>query len=113
MINLMDEVDFREKVQDTFQQLLEVLEKQLDENNDIEITEGKLQITLSSGHIWLLNRHAPTQEIWLSSPFSGGYHFRFSSDLKKWISTKSSGNELFSFLQDELSAFTPEPHKNL
>lgn len=102
----MNKTDFMNQVHDTFQGLAEMLENQLDEHNDIDIREGFLQITFPSGHTWLLNRHGPTQEIWLSSPITGGLHFRFHGDIQRWISTRSSQDELFSFLERELSAFS-------
>lgn len=104
--NTMNEIDFMNQVRHTLQHLAETLEKQLDENNDIDIREGFLQITFASGHVWLLNRHTPTQEIWLSSPVSGGLHFRFQEDVKQWVSTRPSQDELCDFLERELSAFS-------
>ena len=102
----MNKTDFMNQVHDTLQGLAEMLENQLDEHNDIDIREGFLQITFPAGHIWLLNRHGPTQEIWLSSPITGGLHFRFHEDIQRWISTRSSQDELLSFLERELSAFS-------
>lgn len=102
----MNKTDFINQVHNTLQYLAEMLENQLDEDNDIDIQEGFLQITFPSGHIWLLNRHSPTQEIWLSSPLTGGLHFCFHQDIQRWISTRPSQDELFSLLERELSIFS-------
>ena len=102
----MEKNDFIQYVHDTFQHLLDCLEEQLGDESEIEVQETSLQITLSSGKTWLLNRHAPRQEIWLSSPITGGIHFRFDPKQKKWISTRPSQDELFSMLEQELSAFS-------
>lgn len=100
----MNEIDFRHRVSETFHALEESLEYQLDPQTDIDAREESLQITLVSGQIWLLNRHTPSQEIWLSSPLKGGLHFSWCSQNQQWISTRSSQDELFDFLEKDLSS---------
>lgn len=100
----MNEIEFRHQVKETLQFLEERLEQQLDHQADIDVHEESLQITHSSGQIWLLNRHTPSQEIWLSSPVQGGLHFGWCSQRQQWISTRSSQDELFNFLEKDLSS---------
>ncbi|MGI4851449.1 MAG: iron donor protein CyaY [Janthinobacterium lividum] len=100
----MNEIEFRHQVCKALQFLEEHLEQQLDHQADIDAREESLQITLSSGQIWLLNRHTPSREIWLSSPIQGGIHFGWCVQKKRWISTRSFQDELFDFLEKDLSS---------
>lgn len=100
----MNEIEFRRRVSHTFQALEESLEHQLDPQADVDVQEESLQITLVSGKVWLLNRHLPSQEIWLSSPSKGGLHFGWYAQNQQWISTRSSKDELYDFLEKDLSS---------
>ncbi len=100
----MNDTEFYHQILSVFQRLEENLEHQLDNQCDIDGREESLQVTLSSGEVWLLNRHGPTQELWLSSPLKGGIHFRFESDLQKWISTRLPQDELIHFLEKDISS---------
>ena len=42
---------------------------------ELEYQNGIITITLDSGKQLIINKHAPSQQIWLSSPISGGLHF--------------------------------------
>ena len=99
----MNEIEFRRQAQDTLNRLEENLEYQLSDQIDFDLREESLQITLASGHIWLLNRHTPSQELWLSSPFKGGLRFGWCSQNQQWISTRSTQDELFEFLEKDLT----------
>ena len=100
----MNEIEFRHQVCEALQLLEEHLEQQLDYQADIDAHEESLQITLLSGQTWLLNRHIPSREIWLSSPIQGGIHFRWCVQKQCWVSTRSSQDELFDFLEKDLSS---------
>lgn len=61
-----------------------------DAADDIELNQGVLEITCidigKSKSKIIINRHAPTQEIWVAAK-SGGYHFKWVDGM--WIDTRS------------------------
>jgi frataxin len=71
-------------------------------NLDAELVGGILTIELESGGKFLLNKHGPNRQIWLSSPVSGAWHFAWSEDDQAWISTRG-GERLEEVLGRELS----------
>lgn len=72
-------------------------EKDIDGNIDVDINGDILNITTNDG-TFVINKQPYLEEIWLSSPISGPYHFAY--DGKKWVS--KSGNELFLVLSEDL-----------
>jgi frataxin len=69
---------------------------------DAEFVNGILTIETESGGKYLLNRHAPNRQIWLSSPVSGAWHFAWNEERQVWISTRGS-ERLEALLGRELS----------
>jgi len=74
---------------------------------DAEVVNGILTVETESGGKYLLNRHAPNRQIWLSSPVSGAWHFAWSEESEAWISTRGS-ERLEELLGRELSEATGE-----
>jgi frataxin len=86
--------------------LLESLEEEID---DSELQGGVLTVELDAG-TWVVNKHAPTRQIWLSSPKSGARHYAFHEPTGLWKDTRGSG-DLLSTLSGELGvplAWQPE-----
>ena len=54
---------------------------------------------------FVINKQAPNQQIWLSSPISGPNHYDWDSTSKQWISSKDK-HSLSSLLQTEFSKVT-------
>ena len=77
--------------------LLESLEEEID---DAELQGGVLTIDGDDG-TWVVNKHAPTRQIWLSSPKSGARHYAFDGASGLWKDTRGTG-DLLSALSDEL-----------
>lgn len=69
---------------------------------DVERQEGTLAITLPDGRQFLLNRHAVTRQLWLSSPLTGGWHFDWNADKNSWVATRAEA-ELLALLTAELA----------
>ena len=82
--------------QDLADRLLGALEDGI--GGDAELQAGILTVEREAG-IWIVNKHAPTRQIWLSSPLSGARHFAWHG--KAWIDTRGTG-ELLAVLSDEL-----------
>ncbi len=72
-----------------------------DQAEDAELADGILKIVFADGATYLINRHMPNREIWLSSPTSGAHHFRHQGS--EWRSTRG-GADLRDLLDAEFSA---------
>jgi len=80
--------------------LLEALEDAIGAEGDAELQGGVLTVQSDAG-TWLVNKHAPTRQIWLSSPKSGARHYAFDTQSGLWTDTRGAG-DLLSTLSDEL-----------
>ncbi|WP_119302133.1 iron donor protein CyaY [Dongia deserti] len=98
----MNEAEFERQAADALDSLFEQIEDQLGDWLDIEMTGGILQIELPDGGAYVINKHGPNREIWLSSPKSGAWHFAAGED-GAWRSTRGT-EELAALLAGELSA---------
>ena len=78
--------------------LLEALEEGL--GDDAELQGGILTVESDAG-TWIINKHAPTRQIWLSSPKSGARHYAFEPGAGLWQDTRG-GTDLLNTLSDEL-----------
>jgi frataxin len=67
---------------------------------DAERQGGVLTVEGDAG-IWLVNKHAPTRQIWLSSPISGARHYAYDPASGAWLDTRG-GSELLATLSSEL-----------
>lgn len=54
---------------------------------DVDLLEDAITITLPAGQQYVINKHGVTQQIWLSSPFSGAHHFAYQEGL--WTCTRT------------------------
>ena len=87
--------------------LLEALESGL--GDDAELQGGVLTLDADEG-TWVINKHAPTRQVWLSSPKSGALHYAFDTASGLWRDTRG-GADLLSTLSGELGvalAWQPE-----
>lgn len=80
--------------------LLATLEEALGDHVDAELQGGILTVEGGEG-TWIVNKHAPTQQIWLSSPLSGARHYAYDAGLGQWQDTRG-GADLLTVLGDEL-----------
>lgn len=82
----MDERAFETLAGETLARIAERLEDALCDAADVEFRGGIVTIDCADGRQFVLNKHAPSREIWLSSPVSGAVHFARSADA--WVSTR-------------------------
>ncbi len=80
--------------------LLATLEEALGDHVDAELQGGILTIEGGAG-TWIVNKHAPTRQIWLSSPVSGARHYAFDAGTGQWRDTRG-GDDLLAVLGAEL-----------
>ncbi len=102
----MNKAEFHKLADNEINDLLARIEEQ-DESGiiDADILDDILTITLPDKKQYVINKQSYTQQIWLSSPFSGAYHFDYNSDKNMWLARKEQ--ELRALLSQELSRYLP------
>jgi frataxin len=80
------------------------VETRLGDRLDVELQEGILTIDLEDGGRYLINKHGPNRQIWLSSPKSGAWHFACPDQGSAWASTRDPGTTLGGLLNQEFAA---------
>ena len=106
----MDERDFDLKAGQVIERLMTAVEDQVPDA-EVDLEGGILTITLPEVGSYLINKHRPNKEIWLSSPKSGAWHFAHDPEAG-WISTRVVDDArpcLHRLLADELADATGEP----
>ena len=83
-----------------FESLADSLLEALEEGLDGERQGGVLTVE-GGGGTWIVNKHAPTRQIWLSSPKSGARHYAFEPGSGLWQDTRG-GADLLATLSSEL-----------
>ena len=76
---MIDETAFHGAADKTLAHLGATLEP-FDQNGTLEVEyqAGVMTIALENGKQFLISKHAPTRQLWLSSPVSGGWHFSYN-----------------------------------
>ena len=87
------------------EEMLNSLQEALEEADqagllDVERQGDILTLTLASRKQLLVSKHSVSRQLWLSSPISGGLHFRFENNA--W--TLPDGRSLQAVLAEELRA---------
>lgn len=85
-----------------FTQLAEAVFDRIEQQADAALLDctrsgAVLELERDDGTKIIVNRHAPTQEIWLAAK-SGGFHYAWQAD-KGWCSQRD-GSELFAKLAE-------------
>lgn len=101
----MDEREFAERADATLRAMQDALETALaDADPEIELRGGILTLELEDGRQFVLNKHAPTRQLWLSSPVSGASHYAWGE--AGWRSTRGPDLLEASRLAADLEAAT-------
>lgn len=95
----MSDQGFEQAAERKLTQIFDRLEEE--DGFDIDLEGGILTIETEKNGTFLLNKHGPLKEIWLSSPISGAWHFRWSDS--EWRGTKDNTQILDDLLTRELS----------
>jgi len=80
--------------------VLSSLEEALGEEADAEL-QGSVLTVQKDGGTWVVNKHAPMRQVWLSSPRSGARHFAFDDQSGLWKDTRG-GDDLLTVLGQEI-----------
>jgi len=95
----MNETEYHKLADKTLEAIADALED-ADAKGQLELEQqgGVLTIALSGGKQFVVSKHAPSQQVWLSSPVSGGLHFSY--DGAQWA--LADGRVLEMLLYSEL-----------
>lgn len=104
----MDEATFQSIADTTLAGLMDKLDAALGDRWDIDLEAGVLTVERDDGAQYLLNKHAPMRQLWLSSPVSGAGHYDYDAERGVWIDSRS-GNALNAVLGNEMSAAAGQP----
>lgn len=96
----LDESEFIKLAAQTLEKYLSAIEAVEPDDADADLQDGVLTIEFDDGRIFIVNRHVPLRQIWLSSPLSGAGHFDYQAG--KWIAARD-GRDLAVTLSAELS----------
>ncbi len=99
----LDDSSFATLVQDVLERIASALEDAGADDLDVDLTDGVLTIEDDAGRTWVVNRHVPLKQMWLSSPVSGAAHFAWKAEAGRWTATRG-GPPLDEVLATELSA---------
>jgi frataxin len=83
--------------------LLKRLEEEIGEHAEADLQGSVLTVQNAEIGVWLINKHAPTKQVWLSSPKSGARHYAFDAGSGLWQDTRG-GADLLTVLSAELGA---------
>ncbi len=100
----MDEQAFEALAGATLERWAEVIEDGCDDV-DVDCDGSVLTVELEDGRIFIVNRHRPLKQIWLSSPISGASHYDWNESEKAWAATRSD-DRLHHLLAREVSDVT-------
>ncbi len=104
----MDDAAFQSAADSTLTDLMDRLDEALGDQFDVDLEAGVLTIELETGAQYLINKHGPMRQLWLSSPVSGAGHYDFEVARGAWIDSRS-GENLTALLSAELSAAAGQP----
>ncbi|MCP5373762.1 MAG: iron donor protein CyaY [Hyphomicrobiales bacterium] len=99
----LDESTFESLADTTLAHLFDTIDEVLGDQIDVDLEGGILTLELDSGGQYVINKHAPNRQIWVSSPKSGASHYDHRDG--RWIGTRD-GADLQTLLAAELAALT-------
>jgi frataxin len=100
----LDESRFNALADKTLEGLTDAIDDALGDRIEVELDHGVLNITLEDSGQYVINKHGPMRQIWLSSPVSGAAHFAWTGT--DWRSTRNEAVELVSTVVGEIEKKT-------
>jgi frataxin len=98
----LDESRFSTLANQTLERIGDAIDDALGDQIDVDLQGGILTLALPGGGQYIVNKHAPNREIWLSSPVCGAVHFGYADG--RWVSTREPRVVLEEVLAAELKA---------
>ncbi|MBY0430950.1 MAG: iron donor protein CyaY [Rhodospirillales bacterium] len=102
----LDESHFHAIADNLLHHLVDRVDEAVGETLDVDLHGGVMTVDLASGGSYIINKHAPNRQIWLSSPRSGAWHFDYDEASGSWLSSRPPRLSLTSILAQELSEAT-------
>lgn len=103
----MDDATYLSEADKALSLLLDAAEE--NESMDASLDYGTLSIKLPSGGEYIINRHMPTKQIWVSSPVSGAAYFAQKTPGSPWLRLRPlPERELVEFIREEMERQTEE-----
>ena len=98
---MMDESSYHRLADTVLQAMADAIEA-ADEDGVLEVDlEGAiLTVALPGGKHYLISKHAPSRQLWVSSPISGGLHFAYDGPTDSWF--LPDGRQLHTLVSSEL-----------
>jgi frataxin len=103
----MDEREFETLAERTLRDLQAALEDALGDEAEVDLRGGILTVEFDDGRQFVLNKHTPNRQLWLSSPVSGAAHFNPAGS-GAWLATRRGG-ALNAILAADLSQALGRP----
>lgn len=99
----IDETTFETLAEATLRRWSEAIEDSASDMVDSELNGGVLTLDMEDGSgTFVLSKHAPLRQLWLSSPLSGASHYQYDGEQRRWISTRD-GRDLAEVLAADLT----------
>jgi len=98
----MDATAFEDLAEKTLETLFDAIDEAIGDDADVDFDNGILSVELEDGRQYVINKHAPNMQIWLSSPISGAAHYKYDEETSAWVSTRGS-DVLLDVLSAEIS----------
>lgn len=96
----LDESRFATLASETLERIADTVDEALGDRVDVELDSGILTMSLPGGGQYVINKHGPMKQIWMSSPVSGAWHFEHAG--QGWVSTREPRAVLADQLASEL-----------
>lgn len=100
------EADFHKHADEMLQALVEALDHGIGDVADVDLQGGVVTVAFDDGRQYVINKHAPTRQLWLSSPVSGAWHFAWDGEGARWRSTRDPAVDLKGLIGGEIADAT-------
>ena len=97
----LTESEFERLAGALLEHMAQSLEEALGDDAEVDLEGGILTIALETGGRYVINKHTPNRQIWVSSPKSGASHYGFDAAQEGWRDTRS-GRSLEDALAGDL-----------
>ena len=99
----LDDTTFARTADDTLETFMDVIEEALGDQADVDLEGGILTIELDVGGEYVINKHAPNKQIWMSSPLSGPLRYDYDPAAGVWFYARD-GHGLRAKLSEEVES---------
>ena len=97
----MSDAAFETLAENEIKAIAERLEELIGDVVDVDYEQDVLTLEFDDGAQYVINRQTPARQIWLSSPFSGAWHYG-QNDQGVWCATRGA-RPMRDLLSAELS----------